>query len=98
MAVPRLCALVTNQIHPQTRLNFGLEGAENLQRMLVSVPLTDDERAAVEEGHSALAALIDQLTDVASPSGSTPRAMRSTVTATELPNVRVRPTRRPKKT
>ena len=75
-----------------------LEGAKNLQRMLVAVPLTDDERAAVEEGQASLAALVDRLHDVPSPSGPTPRSICSTITATELPNVRLRPTRRTKKT
>jgi integrase len=75
-----------------------LEGAKNLQRMLVAVPLTDDERAAVEEGQASLAALLDRLHDVPSPSGPTPRSICSTITATELPNVRLRPTRRTKKT
>ena len=75
-----------------------LEGADNLQRMLVSVPLTDDERAAVEDGHAVLNALVDRLRDVPSPAGPTPRSINATVTATELPNVRLRPTRRPKKT
>ena len=71
-----------------------LEGAENLQRMLVTVPLTDDERAAVEDGHAELVALADRLSDVSSPSGPTPRSIGTTVTVTELPNVRLRPTRR----
>ena len=75
-----------------------LEGAENLQRMLVTMPLTDDERAAVEDGHAALAALVDRLKDVPSPSGPTARSMCSTVTATELPIIRLRPTHGPKKT
>ncbi|MGH9190695.1 MAG: tyrosine-type recombinase/integrase, partial [Acidimicrobiales bacterium] len=75
-----------------------LEGQENLQHMLVAVPLTDDERAAVEDGHAALGALVDRLTDVASPAGSTPRSLGTTVTPTQLPNVTLRPTRRTKRT
>jgi hypothetical protein len=74
-----------------------LEGKESLQRMLVAVPLTDDERAAVEDGHAALAALADRLSEVPSPPGSTPRTLRTTVTATQLPNVRMGPTRRAKR-
>ncbi len=61
-----------------------LEGAENLQRMLVTVQLTDDERAAVEDGRAALTALVDQLHDVPSPAGPTPRTMCSTIMATGL--------------
>jgi hypothetical protein len=75
-----------------------LEGAENLQRMLATVPLTDDEVAAVEDGRAALSALVARLNDVPSPSGPTPRSMCSTVTVTELPNVRLGPTRRSKRT
>ena len=73
-----------------------LEGKDNLQRMLVAVPLTDDERAAVEEGQAALGALVDRLSEVPSPAGSTPRSLGTTVTATQLPNIRLGPTRRAK--
>ena len=31
-----------------------LEAKDNLQRMLATIPLTDDERAAVDDGHAAL--------------------------------------------
>lgn len=82
---------------PSSRAQL-LEGSENLQRMLVAVPLTDDERAAVEDGHTALGVLIDRLRDMPSPAGSTPRSLQSDVTATELPNVRLLPTRRHKDT
>ena len=75
-----------------------LEGKDSLQRMLVAVPLTDDERAAVEDGHAALGALVDRLRDVPSPAGSTPQSLGSTVTATQPPNVRLLPTRRHKAT
>jgi len=65
---------------------------------VVTVPLTDDERAAVEDGHTALGALVHRLRDVSSPSGPTPRSIGMTVTVTELPNFRVlQPTRRAKK-
>ena len=36
-----------------------LEAKDNLQRMLASIPLTDDERAAVDDGHAALDALLE---------------------------------------
>jgi integrase len=74
-----------------------LEGKQNLQRMLLAVPLTDDERAAVEDGHAALEALADRLSEMPSPAGPTPRSLGNTVSATQLPNVRLRPTRRTKK-
>jgi hypothetical protein len=49
-----------------------LEAKDNLQRMLASIPLTDDERAAVDDGQNALDSLLDRLTDVPTPSGPTP--------------------------
>jgi hypothetical protein len=41
--------------------------------MLASVPLTDDERAAVEDGQAALDALLARLADTPTPAGATPR-------------------------
>jgi hypothetical protein len=52
-----------------------VEGRANLERLLKEVPLTDDERAAVEEGTEALTALLDRLTDVPTPAGPTPRQL-----------------------
>jgi integrase len=66
-----------------------LEAKDNLQRMLVSVPLTDDERAAVDDGHAALDALLDRLTDVPTPAGPTPRQIGVPTSATQLPIVAV---------
>jgi hypothetical protein len=62
-----------------------LEAKENLQRMLASVPLTDDEQAAVDEGQSALDRLLERLIDVATPDGTTPREIGIPATATLLP-------------
>ncbi|HET9080087.1 MAG TPA: site-specific integrase [Trebonia sp.] len=62
-----------------------LEAKGNLQRMLVSIPLTDDERAAVEDGQTALDTLLARLADVATPSGTTPRHMDAPPGATSLP-------------
>jgi integrase len=75
-----------------------LEAKENLQHMLLAVPLTDDERAAVEDGDAALGALIDRLHEVPTPSGATPRTLGTAATATQLPNVRLLPTRPARKT
>src|SRR5674536_371035 len=49
-----------------------LEAKDNLQRMLAGIPLTDDERAAVDDGHSAVDALLARLVDVPTPAGPTP--------------------------
>jgi integrase len=66
-----------------------LEAKDNLQRMLASIPLTDDERAAVDDGHTALDALLDRLTNVPTPAGPTPCEIGLPPTATLLPIVTV---------
>ena len=45
--------------------------------MLVSIPLTDDEQAAVEDGQAALDHLLQRLADVPTPAGTTPRELNS---------------------
>ena len=62
-----------------------LEAKDNLQRMLVAVPLTDDERAAVDDGQAALDNLLERLADVPTPAGPTPRQLCVPPTATLLP-------------
>ncbi len=52
-----------------------LEARGNLQRMLAQIPLTDDERAAVEDGAAAVDQLIERLHDVPTPAGPTPREL-----------------------
>ena len=52
-----------------------LEARDNLQRMLAQIPLTDEERAAVEDGTTAVERLIERLTDVPTPAGPTPRQL-----------------------
>ncbi len=52
-----------------------LEAQDNLQRMLAQIPLTDDERAAVEDGAAAVDHLLERLADVPTPSGPTPREL-----------------------
>jgi hypothetical protein len=66
-----------------------LEAKDNLQRMLASIPLTDDERAAVEDGQTALASLLDRLTDAPTPAGPTPRQIGIPPTATLLPIINI---------
>jgi len=67
-----------------------LEASGNLQLMLATIPLTDDERAAVDDGHTAVTALLDRLTDVPTPAGPTPREIGAPATVTMLPIVEVR--------
>lgn len=67
-----------------------LEAKANLQRMLVSIPLTDDERAAVDDGQTALDTLLDRLAEVPTPAGPSPRDLNRPTTAQLLPIVEVR--------
>jgi integrase len=55
-----------------------LEAKGGLQRMLVQIPLTDEERAAVEGDQQAVDSLIDRLGDVATPAGPTPVELKQT--------------------
>ena len=57
--------------------------------MLAAIPLTDDERAAVDDGHAALDALLERLADVPTPAGPTPREIGVPPTVTLLPIVAV---------
>ena len=43
--------------------------------MLAQIPLTDDERAAVEDGIAEVERLLDRLADTPTPAGPTPREM-----------------------
>ncbi len=54
-----------------------LEGKENLLRMRHDIPLNEAELAAVDDGVAALETLLDQLADVATPAGPTPRQLRA---------------------
>ncbi|MGB9305403.1 MAG: tyrosine-type recombinase/integrase, partial [Mycobacterium sp.] len=67
-----------------------LEAKDNLQRMRATIPLTDDERNAVDDGHAALDALLDRLADVPTPAGPTPRELGTPATVTMLPIVQIR--------
>jgi hypothetical protein len=67
-----------------------LEANASLQRMLAEIPLTDDERAAVDDDRAALARLLDRLADTPTPAGPTPRQIGVPPTATVLPIVSVR--------
>jgi len=66
-----------------------LEAKDNLQRMLTTIPLTDDERAAVDDGQAALDSLLARLTDVPTPSGPTPRQIRMPDNAISLPIIKI---------
>jgi integrase len=67
-----------------------LEARDNLQRMLTAIPLTDDERAAVDDGKDALDALLGRLADIPTPAGATPRELGASPAPTLLPIIQVR--------
>jgi len=52
-----------------------LEGRANLLRMMQEIPLTDDEKLAVEDGIAALNRLSKKLADIPAPDGRTPKQL-----------------------
>jgi integrase len=52
-----------------------LEAKDHLQQMLAAIPLTEEERAAVEDGKEALDRLLERLVDVPTPTGQTPQQL-----------------------
>jgi hypothetical protein len=50
-----------------------VEAKASLHRMLLTIPLTDDERAAVDDGADAVERLLARLADTPTPAGPTPR-------------------------
>ncbi len=55
-----------------------LEAKTNLQRLLLEIPLTETERAAVEDGSAAVEHLLERLADTPTPAGPTPRELHAT--------------------
>jgi hypothetical protein len=52
-----------------------MEGRVNLLQMMQEIPLTDEERSAVEDGITALKRLADSLADTPTPDGRTPKQL-----------------------
>jgi hypothetical protein len=52
-----------------------LEGRANLLRMMQEIPLTDEEKSAVEDGIAALNSLTTRLADIPAPDGRTPKQL-----------------------
>ncbi|WP_405674979.1 tyrosine-type recombinase/integrase [Streptomyces canus] len=67
-----------------------LEAKGNLQKMAISIPLTEDEQAALTDGQNALDELLGRLADTPTPAGPTPRQITAPGTAQLLPIVGVR--------
>ncbi|MFD4511017.1 hypothetical protein [Streptomyces sp. NPDC058457] len=55
--------------------------AEHRGQVVPGIPLSEEERAAVDDGQAAL----DQLADVPTPAGPTPREIGAPANATLLP-------------
>ena len=68
-----------------------LEDKANLQRMLVEIPLSEEERAAVEDGQAAVERLLERLTDVPTPAGPTPRWLGRRLPVIAAPEARREP-------
>ena len=65
-----------------------LEAKDGLQRMLAQIPLTDDERAAVDDGSAALDRLMDRLADIPTPGRADAPATRPSSQRHHPPNHR----------
>jgi integrase len=78
------CAFYVPKDSSQAQL---LEAKANLQHMLQEIPLTEDERAAVEDGLEAVEKIRQQLLDVPTPSGMTPRQIMSERDAIPLSSI-----------
>jgi hypothetical protein len=62
--------------------------------MLAQIPLTDDERAAVEDGSAPVERLLDRLADTPTPAGRTPRELAQSPAFIPLSSLHVSPTQR----
>ncbi|MGQ9573270.1 MAG: tyrosine-type recombinase/integrase [Dehalococcoidia bacterium] len=71
----RVCAKCAFYIPKDSSRAQALEGKANLLRMLHEIPLTEEERAAAEDGAAAFDRLLDGLADVPTPEGATPRQL-----------------------
>ncbi|MFE4922310.1 hypothetical protein [Streptomyces sp. NPDC056661] len=80
------CDFYTPKVSSKGQL---LEAKENLQKMLAAIPLTDDERAAVDDGQAALDQLLTRLTDIPTPAGPTLRQIGIPAQATLLPVIEI---------
>ncbi|WP_123969995.1 hypothetical protein [Streptomyces sp. TLI_185] len=58
--------------------------------MAVSIPLTEDEQAALTDGKAAIDQLLNRLADTPTPTGPTPQKITAPGSAQLLPIVAVR--------
>ncbi len=69
------CARCPFYLPKQTSAGQVISVRDGIDRMLETVDLTDDERAALEGDREALEALAQRLADTPTPAGPTPRAL-----------------------
>jgi integrase len=70
------CAKCAFYIPKQSARAQMIEARTNLQIMLERIPLTEEERAAIEEGASQFEQLCKRLEDIPTPAGPTPRELK----------------------
>ncbi len=56
-----------------------LEAKSNLVHLQQTIPLTEPELAAIDEGVAAYDRLVESLQDVGTPSGDTPRELSTAI-------------------
>ena len=61
-----------------------LEGKANLVQLRQEIPLSEAEVAAVDDGIGAMEKLLEQLVDVPTPAGPTPREMETRIQGTAI--------------
>jgi integrase len=61
-----------------------LEGKANLVQLRQEIPLSEAEVAAVDDGIAAMEKLLEQLVDVPTPAGPTPREMETCIQGTAI--------------
>lgn len=71
------CAKCGFYVPKESARGMTIEGRANLLRMRQEIPLNEAELAAVEDGAAAMQKLLDQLEDIATPAGPTPRQLRA---------------------
>jgi integrase len=71
------CARCDFYLPKQSSAALLLEGKQNLSRLLQEIPLSEAERAAVEEGVTSYDALLAKLAEVPTPSGTMRKQLRA---------------------
>ncbi len=70
-------------LHPKGVIRSQLlEAKDGLQRMLVEIALTDEERAAAQGDRRAIDGLITRLANLSTPADASPNGTRATRTET----------------